>query len=142
MTLLDGSEGSISHPGQFIPRKKNPVPTEQEAGLDSEPVWMVVKRKCLALRTPDRSARSESLHRLRCPVSYNTIIIIIIIIMTIQPGRFTRKAIREDYPDLMAVRSVRLSHYKHFSTSSYTLPLIICPNNSTLSLNIVRTDRS
>jgi hypothetical protein len=76
-TLLDG-EGSISHPGQFIPWKTTPVPTEQEAALDSEPVWMVLeKRKCLALRTPDRSARSQSLYRLRCPVSYNTITMII-----------------------------------------------------------------
>jgi hypothetical protein len=35
MTLLDGSEGSISRPGQFIPRKSTPAPTEQEAWLDS-----------------------------------------------------------------------------------------------------------
>ena len=65
--------------------------------------------------------------------------------MMIQPGRigqFTRNEIRTDYPDLMAVKLVRLSHNKHFSPTSYILPLITYQNNSKQSLNIVRTNRS
>ena len=73
-------------PANLSPEKnKNPLPTEQETGMDSEPVWMVLEnRKSLVLRTPDRSARSESLNRLRCPVSYNNTITTIRIIITNQ----------------------------------------------------------
>ena len=65
----------------------------------------------------------------------------IIIIRPGRTGQFTRKEIRKDYTDLMAVRLVHLLSYKHFSPTSYTLPLIIYPNNSMISLNIVRTNR-
>jgi len=37
---LDGGKWLASHPGNFIPREKTPIPTEEKAGWGPEPVWM------------------------------------------------------------------------------------------------------
>lgn len=37
---LDGFERSAVLPGQFNPGESDPMPTEQEAGWNPEPVWV------------------------------------------------------------------------------------------------------
>ena len=65
ITALEVGEGSASHPGSFAPGK-DPVPIVQEAGWVPEPVWMGAENLALTgIRTPERSARSQSLYRLR-----------------------------------------------------------------------------
>ena len=59
------SVGGQRHPGRFT-RRKDPVPVVQEAGWASGPVWTGAENLAPTpgFRSPDRSARSESLYRL------------------------------------------------------------------------------
>jgi hypothetical protein len=105
MTLLDGSEESISHPGQQLRYQLN-----RRLGCTQSQYGWFWRRKNVLPFEP-RAIQPVASPYTDYAVLYPTIIIIIII----QPGQihqFTRKEIRKDYPDLMAVRSVRLSNYK------------------------------
>jgi hypothetical protein len=54
-------------PGRFTPGK-DPVPIVQEAGWVPGPVWTCAKNLVpTGIRSPDRPARSQSLHRLSNP---------------------------------------------------------------------------
>jgi len=54
---------STPRPGRFTPGK-DPVPIVNEAGWASEPVWTGAENVAPAsIRSPDRTARSESLYR-------------------------------------------------------------------------------
>ena len=62
-SALDGSGWSTPRPGRFT-RRKDPVPIVQEAGWAPGPVWTGVGNLApTGIRSPDRSARSESLYR-------------------------------------------------------------------------------
>ena len=62
-SALEGGGLSMPRPGCFTPQK-DPIPIVQEAGWDPGPVWTVVEsRAYIAIRCPDRPARSESLSR-------------------------------------------------------------------------------
>ena len=51
----------------FTP-KKDPVPLVQEVGWDPGPVWTGAENlDSTGIQSPDRPARSQSLHRLRYP---------------------------------------------------------------------------
>jgi hypothetical protein len=65
---------STPRPGRFTPGK-DPVPIVQEAGWAPVPVWTGAENLTpTGIRSPDRSARSESLYRLSYPgPSYNTV---------------------------------------------------------------------
>ena len=53
------------HAPAALPRVRDPVPIIQEAGCAPEPVWMGVENIApTGIRSPDRPAHSESLHRL------------------------------------------------------------------------------
>ena len=66
-SALDGGEWSTPRPGRFI-SGKDPVPIVQEAGWAPGPVWTGAKNLApTGIRSPDRSARSESLYRLSYP---------------------------------------------------------------------------
>jgi hypothetical protein len=53
--------------GRFTPRK-DPVPIVQEAGWAPGPVWRAAENLApTGIRSPDRSAHSESLYRLSYP---------------------------------------------------------------------------
>jgi len=53
---------------------KDPVPTVQEAGWATGPVWTGAENLAPAgIRSPDLPARSESLHRLRYPGPLHTL---------------------------------------------------------------------
>ena len=57
----------MPRPGRFTP-KKDPVPSAQEAGWASGPVWTGAEKIApTGIRSPDRPARSESLYRLGYP---------------------------------------------------------------------------
>jgi hypothetical protein len=61
---------------------KEPVPIVHEAGWASGPVWTGAENLAsTGIRSPDLSARNESLYRLHYPGSTIIIIIIIIIVM-------------------------------------------------------------
>jgi hypothetical protein len=61
---LGGGGWSAPCPGHFTPRK-DPVPSVQEAGWASGPVWTCAKNLTpTGIRSPDRPARSQSLYRL------------------------------------------------------------------------------
>jgi hypothetical protein len=50
--------------GQLYPGERVPVPIVQEAGCASQPVWMCSENlRNPVVRTPDRPARSQLLHR-------------------------------------------------------------------------------
>ena len=53
-----------STPRPYFTPGKDPLPIVQEAGWASEPVWMGRKSRPTGIRSPDRSARSQSLYRL------------------------------------------------------------------------------
>ena len=56
---------------RFTPGK-DPVPTVQEVGWESESVWEGVENFAhTGIRSPDRPARSQSLYRLSYPCSNN-----------------------------------------------------------------------
>ena len=58
---------SAPHPGRFTPGN-NPVPIVQEAGCAPGSVWTGAENLApTGIRSPDRSARSESLYRLSYP---------------------------------------------------------------------------
>jgi hypothetical protein len=62
-----GVGGQPEAPAAFIPRK-DPVPILQEAGWAPGPVWISTENLALTgIRSPDLSARSVSLYRLRYP---------------------------------------------------------------------------
>jgi hypothetical protein len=66
---LDGVGGKHHAPAAFIPGK-DPVPSVQEAGWASEPVWIGAENLApTGLRSPDLPARSELLYRLRYSAS-------------------------------------------------------------------------
>jgi hypothetical protein len=67
---------SAPRSGRFTPWK-DPVPIVQEAGWAPGPVWTAAKNLALTgIRSPDRSARSQSLYRLsyRAPTFLCTIV--------------------------------------------------------------------
>ena len=65
---LDEGGWSTPRPGRFTPRERDPVPIVQEAGWAPGPVWTGAESIApTGIRSPDRPARSESLHRLRYP---------------------------------------------------------------------------
>jgi hypothetical protein len=62
---------SAPRPGCFTPRK-DPVPIVQEAGWAPGPVWTVAKNLApTEIRSPDHSARIQSLYRLSYPGPYD-----------------------------------------------------------------------
>ena len=70
ISALDGGGWSTPRPGRFTPWK-DPVPTVQEDGWASEPVWTVAENLApTGIRSPDRPALSESLYRPSYPGSY------------------------------------------------------------------------
>ena len=57
-----------STPRSLYPRERDPVPIVQEAGWAPGPVWTGAENIAPnGIRSPDRTARSESLYRLRYP---------------------------------------------------------------------------
>jgi hypothetical protein len=63
-----GVGGQHHAPAAFTPGK-DPVPTVQEAGWASEPVWIGAENLApTGIRSPDLPACSESLYRLRHPM--------------------------------------------------------------------------
>jgi len=55
-------------PRPLYPREREPVPIVQEAGWATGPAWTVAENIVrTGIRSPDRPALSESLHRLRYP---------------------------------------------------------------------------
>ena len=73
--MLDGSGWLKQRLDRFSPGNV-PVPIVQEAGWASGPVWTGVENfDAIGFRTPDRTARSESLYRLSylygCNLQYN-----------------------------------------------------------------------
>ena len=66
-SALDGGRWSTPRPGRFTPGKDT-VPTVQEAGCAPGPVWTRAENLApIGIRSPDRTARSESLYRLSYP---------------------------------------------------------------------------
>ena len=64
---LDGGGWSGPRPGRFTPGKE-PIPIVQEAGWAPGPVWTGAEKPNPRRDSiPERSARSESLYRLRYP---------------------------------------------------------------------------
>ena len=69
LDTLDGGGGSALRLGRLYPGKV-PVPTAQEAGWASQPVWIGTENIApTGTRSPDLPARSESLYRLSHPGS-------------------------------------------------------------------------
>lgn len=63
-----GSEWSKPVPQPLYSRERSPAPTVQQAGWNPGPVWKGVKKRSIfrtGFRTPNRPARSKSLHPLR-----------------------------------------------------------------------------
>ena len=71
-TALEGGEWSAARPGRTTPGK-DPVPTLQEAGWAPGPIWKGGISHPTGIRSPDRPARSQSLHRLRYPAHIRSI---------------------------------------------------------------------
>ena len=70
-SALDGGVGGQPQAPAALPLEKDPVPIVQEAGWASGPFWTDAKNLApTGIRSPDRSARSESLYRLSYPVPY------------------------------------------------------------------------
>ena len=66
-SALGGSGWSAPRPGRFTPGNA-PVPTVQQAGWAPGPVWTGEENLArTGIRSPDRSARGESLYRLSNP---------------------------------------------------------------------------
>ena len=66
-TTLEWGEGQRHDPAALYPRK-DPVPIVQEAAWAPGPVWTGAENLApTGIRSPDRSARSQSLYRLRYP---------------------------------------------------------------------------
>ena len=64
LLFLDGGGWSAPHPHRFTPGK-DPVPTVQEAGWATGPVWKGAENLApTGNRSPDRPVRSEYLYRL------------------------------------------------------------------------------
>ena len=68
-TALEGGEWSAARPGRTLPPGKTWYPlyrrlVVQEAGWAPGPVWTGGKSRPTGIRSPDRSARSQSLYRL------------------------------------------------------------------------------
>jgi hypothetical protein len=56
---------SAARPNRTLPPGKDPVPIVQEAGWTPGPVWTGAENFTInGIRSPDRAARSQSLHRL------------------------------------------------------------------------------
>ena len=64
--------GGQHHAPAALPPGKDPVPIVQEAGWAPGPVWTGAGNLVpTGIRSPDRSASSESLYRLSYPGPYN-----------------------------------------------------------------------
>jgi hypothetical protein len=62
-----GVGGELHAPAAFTPGK-DPVPIVQEAEWEPGPVWIGAENLApTGIRSPELSARSKSLYRLRCP---------------------------------------------------------------------------
>jgi hypothetical protein len=60
--------GSQRHAPAALPRERDSIPTVKEAGWAPGQVWTGAENLALAgIRSPDRPARSKSLHRLLYP---------------------------------------------------------------------------
>jgi hypothetical protein len=74
--MLDGGEGSPSHPGRLSSENESVVPIEQEAGWSPETVWTVWRGyKTLVpaeIQTPTVQPVFKSLYQLRYPGSLET----------------------------------------------------------------------
>ena len=69
----------------LYPRKRDPVPTIQEAGWTSKPVWTGAENLApTGIRSPDHLARIESLHRLSYggPPTFSLTCIIILLCLS------------------------------------------------------------
>jgi hypothetical protein len=67
-SALEGVEWSAARPDRTLPPGKDPVPIVQEAGWAPGPVWTGAENLAsIGIRSPDRPARSQSLHRLVYP---------------------------------------------------------------------------
>jgi hypothetical protein len=72
-SALDRGGWSTSRPTRLYPRERS-VPHLQEVGWAPGPVWIGAENLALiGIRSPGRSARSESLYRLRYPGSLSLI---------------------------------------------------------------------
>ena len=61
-------EGSASRSGRSLPPGKDQVPIVQKVGWDPGSVWIGAENLAsTGIRSPDRPARSQSLHRLSYP---------------------------------------------------------------------------
>jgi hypothetical protein len=68
-TALEGGEGSASHPGRSLPPGKIRYPLYRRLG---GPVWTGAKNLApTGIRSSDRPARSQSLHRLGYPAHHS-----------------------------------------------------------------------
>jgi hypothetical protein len=69
-------------PGRFTPGERGQVPTPQESGWASEPVWTGMVATT-GLQTPDRTVRSEWLYRpsYRGPLLFFTVLSITFIVL-------------------------------------------------------------
>jgi hypothetical protein len=89
-SALDWGECSTPRPGRFTPGK-HPVPIVQEAGWAPGPVGTGAENVApTGIRSPDRSARSESLYKLYYPGPYKYICEIINISLYTQSKSFAR----------------------------------------------------
>jgi hypothetical protein len=56
------------HSPAALPPERDPVPVVQEAGRAPGPIWTGVENLAsTGVQPPNRQARAESLHPLRCP---------------------------------------------------------------------------
>jgi hypothetical protein len=64
-------ERSASRPGRFLPLGKTRYPSYRRLGGSPGPVWTGAENLAsTGIRTPDRPARSQSLHRLSYPAHF------------------------------------------------------------------------
>ena len=69
-TAREGGERSASRPGRSLP----PVPILQEAGWAPGPFWRGAENIApTGIRSPDRPARSQTLHRLSYPTRQRSV---------------------------------------------------------------------
>ena len=75
---------STPRPGRFTPGKE-PVPIVQEARWAPRPVWTDAENLApTGIRSPDRLARSESIHRLSYPGPFKSLITYFVVILTLK----------------------------------------------------------
>jgi hypothetical protein len=88
LSLTSARDGGVNAtPQPLYPRERDPVPIVQEAGWAPGPVWTGAEYLAsTGTRSPDRPARSESLHRLRYSGSRSSRKVFLIIIGRLQPN--------------------------------------------------------